>query len=136
MVRGDTTQQETTNALGSELVNLSTIVHHLPPTHSTIVDFLTRNDVNEIAPTYTQTATPTWPLFLCDHTGKTSLALVSMEQTSPTMIPLKSPHSEPVRAIVGYRSMLFSCGDDGKIVRWQTSTSVEKQEAEKAVRLM
>lgn len=98
-------------------------IQHLPSTHTTIVDLLYGSNIRDFLPTFSSSTDSTWPLLLCDHTGKMSIALVSSDETQPTIFNLESPHSEPLRAAIAYRSSIYSCGDDGQVVRWQPSTT-------------
>jgi hypothetical protein len=65
-----------------------------------------------------------------------SVAVVSSDDGSQPMIcTLESPHSEPLRAARVRRSSMFSCGDDGQLVRWQagsTNDTVEHQKQSKS----
>ena len=97
-------------------------IQHLPSTHATIVDVLHDCNIRDLLPAYAQPTDLTWPLLLCDHTGKMSIALISSEESEPSIFNLESPHSEPLRASLAYRSWFYSCGDDGQVVRWQAST--------------
>ena len=111
-----------TKAMETSVVSAAPI-HHLPSTHATVVDILGDSHIKEMLPSLYQSAQSSWPLLLCDHTGKMSIALVSSDPSEPTIVSLQSPHSEPLRAAATYGSSLYSCGDDGKLVRWQPSSS-------------
>lgn len=101
----------------------STIIHHLPSTHATIVDVLADSNIKDLLPTVIQETKSSWPLLMCDHMGKMNITLVSPDESVPTSLSLDSPHSETLRAAVAYRSSLYTCGDDGKLIQWQPSSS-------------
>lgn len=101
----------------------SATVHHLPSTHATMVDVLGDCHIKEMFPSLSQIAHSSWPLLMCDHTGKMSIAMVSSDPSEPTIVSLESPHSEPIRSVATNGSSLYSCADDGKVIRWQSSSS-------------
>jgi len=131
LVQGDTEaefvlpQSTTTTETMDTTISSSTSakIQHLPSTHTTIVDLLYGSNIRDFLPTFSPSTDSTWPLLLCDHMGKMSVALVSSDETQPTIFNLESPHSEPLRAAIAYRSSIYSCGDDGQVVRWQPSTT-------------
>jgi hypothetical protein len=101
----------------------SSVIHHLPSTHATIVDVLADNNIKDLFPSVLQETKSCWPLLMCDHMGKMSITLISSEDSQPTILSLDSPHSETLRAAVTYRSSLYTCGDDGQLIQWQPSSS-------------
>lgn len=131
LVQGDTASEILSEAISSEHMETSlkspAIVHHLPSTHSTIVDILTDNKISSLLPAALSETNSSWPLLMCDHMGKMNITLVSSEQRAPTILPLHSPHSEPIRAAVTSPSALFSCSDDGQVVRWQQASDNQRQ---------
>jgi hypothetical protein len=104
----------------------STFIHHLPSTHTTIVDVLGGTNNKDLLPYVSQDTKLSWPLLMCDHMGKMSIALVPSDKSEPTILPLESPHSETLRAAVAYRSEVYTCGDDGRLVRWQPSSTTNE----------
>jgi hypothetical protein len=104
-------------------VKSSTVIHHLPSTHGTIVDVLSDSNIKDLLPSISQQTKSSWPLLMCDHMGKMNITLVPSDESEPTILPLHSPHSETIRAAVTYRSSLYSCSDDGQLVQWQPSST-------------
>jgi len=102
----------------------SIVIHHLPSTYATIVDLLADSNIKDLLPSVLQETNSSWPLLMCDHMGKMSITLVSSDESEPTILPLDSPHSETLRAAVTYRSSLYTCGDDGQLIQWQPSSSI------------
>ncbi|UJR35553.1 hypothetical protein I4U23_028306 [Adineta vaga] len=122
LIQGDTDSEILAEQIETPS-NSSKVIHHLPSTHSTIVDLLTDNKINNLLPSVLQETDSSWPLLMCDHMGKMNIALVSSNQCEPIILPLHSPHSETIRAAVTYQSSLYSCSDDGQLVRWQPSST-------------
>ncbi|CAF0873849.1 unnamed protein product [Rotaria sp. Silwood1] len=128
LVQGDTDNDLLTSEVHSETMNTSlkpsTVIHHLSSSHATIVDILSDCNIKDLLPFVTQDTQSCWPLLMCDHMGKMNITLVSSNESQPTIFPLDSPHSETLRAAVTYRSTLYSCGDDGQLIQWQSSSSI------------
>jgi hypothetical protein len=132
LVQGDTDNELLASETPSEQMDTSlkssTVIHHLPSTHSTIVDVLADSNITNLLPSVLQETKSSWPLLMCDHMGKMNITLVSSDQSEPTILPLDSPHSETVRAAVTYHSSLYSCSDDGQLVQWQPSSTINSNE--------
>ena len=122
-MQGDTLSDLTASEIPAEKQTTSSEpsapVHHLASTHSTIVDVLTGSSVKDLFPSAQQKTKPSWALLMCDHVGKMNVTLISSDQSPPVVVPLASPHSETVRAAVAYQSSVYSCADDGRLIRWQ-----------------
>ncbi|CAF1359359.1 unnamed protein product [Adineta steineri] len=127
LVQGDTDNDILTSDMPSEQMDTSlkssTVTHHLPSTHSTIVDILADSNINNLLPSVLQETKSCWPLLMCDHMGKMNITLVTADKCEPTILPLNSPHSETLRAAVTYHSSLYTCSDDGQLVQWQPSST-------------
>ncbi|CAF1647020.1 unnamed protein product [Adineta ricciae] len=129
LVQGDTDSDILSKEIPLE--TSSKVIHHLPSTHSTIVDLLTDNKINNLLPSAFHETKSSWPLLMCDHMGKINITLVSSEQSEPIILSLHSPHSETIRAATTYQSSLYSCSDDGQLVRWQSSSAIDDHDDNK-----
>ena len=99
------------------------VIHHLPPTYPTIVDLLSDDNIQDLLPTVDRETQSYWPLLMCDHIGNMGITLVALNDSQPITLPLNSPHSDTIRAVVTHRSLLYSCSDDGQLVQWQPPSS-------------
>ena len=124
LVQGDTDSDCKATGIPNEKIDQpSKSFHHLPSTHPTIVDVLNGNTIKDLLPSAIQDTKSSWPLLMCDHMGKMSIALISSEESSPIILPLDSPHSETIRAGITHQSSLYTCADDGQVIQWQASSS-------------
>lgn len=106
----------------------SKVIHHLSSSHATIVDILADCNIKDLLPSVPQEVKSCWPLLMCDHMGKMNITLVSSNESQPTVLPIDSPHSETIRAAITNRSFLYTCGDDGQVIQWQSSATNKTNE--------